>query len=582
MSDHFDSAGSLSDRVHEFIVASATGEVTNELRMEFEQLLRESDEACRLYLQGVDYSVLLPSVLAAIPDETSSDVLADSEKSQPAIHPAYVVFNGLSHAAANCLSSGWPAAYLIATVIFAMGLIVGSHTYISPPKEVAVQFDRGVASPDTKSASPMQARSQHIGRITGMVDCVWAPGADAIHPRSESRNLKSSVSFGDRFCIRSGFLEITYDSGAKVLLQGPVTYEAESATGGYLAIGKLTARVEKKTGTARSTPHSPFPSSPLFCVRTPTATITDLGTEFGVAVDENGRVETQVFEGVVRVVAKRDNGQLGASRDLHRGEIVFIDAKAVDIQPVASKPQPFVRKISRARDVNDSFSEVRDYLKNGVSGTVWHGLINAKNAVRLDTKPVTIDGVSFSGQLVLSVPKNAVVGWAERHRKHDFHNAPYLYVNVPKGDFEAQVRIGGQTRGHFSACGLMAHSDDNNFVTINRNLFEDRSFFGIRSEKDGVDSDSWSDPDNGNSGHVLAKMTRKGDVFFTACSIDDGKTWQALDWKNQGTLLHRSDMTGALRVGLWYGTFSDIDGTVAFDDFSIRLLEPASKAANAQ
>ena len=41
-------------------------------------------------------------------------------------------------------------------------------------------------------------------------------------------------------------MEITYDTGAKVILQGPVTYEVESKDSGYLSLGKLTARVERR------------------------------------------------------------------------------------------------------------------------------------------------------------------------------------------------------------------------------------------------------------------------------------------------------------------------------------------------
>ena len=40
-------------------------------------------------------------------------------------------------------------------------------------------------------------------------------------------------------------MEITYDTGAKVILQGPCTYEVESPRGGFLSLGKLTARVER-------------------------------------------------------------------------------------------------------------------------------------------------------------------------------------------------------------------------------------------------------------------------------------------------------------------------------------------------
>ena len=64
-------------------------------------------------------------------------------------------------------------------------------------------------------------------------------------------------------------MEITYDTGAKVILQGPVTYEVES-NGGYLAVGKLTGKLEKKgkaEGGRRKkpairNPPSPFPLPP--------------------------------------------------------------------------------------------------------------------------------------------------------------------------------------------------------------------------------------------------------------------------------------------------------------------------------
>ena len=52
---------------------------------------------------------------------------------------------------------------------------------------------------------------------------------------------------GRKYALASGFMEITYDTGAKVILQGPCIYEVESTTGGYLSLGKLTARVEKKS-----------------------------------------------------------------------------------------------------------------------------------------------------------------------------------------------------------------------------------------------------------------------------------------------------------------------------------------------
>ena len=81
--------------------------------------------------------------------------------------------------------------------------------------------------------------------------------------------------------------------------------------GGYLSVGKLTARLEKEGWKAEGgrrvkticiSNSSIHPSSfHPFAVRTPTATVTDLGTEFGVEVDDQGVTESHVFRGAVRV-----------------------------------------------------------------------------------------------------------------------------------------------------------------------------------------------------------------------------------------------------------------------------------------
>ena len=116
-----------------------------------------------------------------------------------------------------------------------------------------------------------------------MVDCRCA-GAAVDSP---------SVPLGRKYELTSGLMEITYDSGAKVILQGPVTFDVE-ANGGYLAVGKLTGKLEKnaKRGTLNaelSDRRSSFiVQRSAFVVRTPTATVTDLGTEFGVEVGQDG------------------------------------------------------------------------------------------------------------------------------------------------------------------------------------------------------------------------------------------------------------------------------------------------------
>ena len=204
---------------------------------------------------------------------------------------------------------------MIATVICGVGLLIGSLTPVSQPVQVARQSS-------ASSRVDAEPKIENVGRITGMVDCKWegsgvrGQGSGAENQKSEIRNQKSHVVLGDTFALSSGLMEITYDTGAKVILQGPVSYEVESKDGGYLSLGKLTARMEKndecgmmndelRTGR-NGNHHSSFITHPLFVVRTPTATVTDLGTEFGVEVARSGETISHVFRGSIRMRAIAD------------------------------------------------------------------------------------------------------------------------------------------------------------------------------------------------------------------------------------------------------------------------------------
>ena len=201
------------------------------------------------------------------------------------------LFGGTWQATVGYLSSGWPVAYLIATLIFGLGLLIGSHVYVSQP----VQLARQSSAPGCVDAEP---KRETIGRITGMVDCRWAATAFD----------SPAVPLGRKYELASGLMEITYDTGAKVILQGPVKYEVESAAGGYLAVGKLTGKVT--TEAARG-----------LTIRTPTATVTDLGTEFGVEVDKQGSTISHVFRGSVRLQAVSATGKpQGIAQVLHENE----------------------------------------------------------------------------------------------------------------------------------------------------------------------------------------------------------------------------------------------------------------------
>ena len=261
--------------------------------------------------------------LSATPPPTGP-VSAINPLSQATATPPSSPFDFLGstiHGTVGYAFQAWSLAYLAAAALLGIGLLIGSLIHVSRLEQVANR--------SLPSARPVpDAKVESVGQITGMVDCVWAD-------RTSETFEHASVPLGRSYALASGLMKITYNTGAKVILEGPATYGVESTSGGYLSLGRLTARVEKRAdGGGRmadgdvgsgqwpvdgkseirnpksetSNPQSLIRNPSLFSIRTPTAIVTDLGTEFGVEVDEDGATESHVKQGEVdvRIVDAQD------------------------------------------------------------------------------------------------------------------------------------------------------------------------------------------------------------------------------------------------------------------------------------
>ncbi len=224
---------------------------------------------------------------------------------EPPIPPIVIDLSSTSHyplPTSHFSVGSWAFSYTVATVITGVMLLGFWAVEVTHHQHIA-------EAPSQLVPSDARPEMVFVGRITGMVDVKWSDDPRYLPPPDFAH-----VPLDRKYILDSGLLEITYDSGAKVILQGPCTYEVESTAGGYLSLGKLTAKVEKKKSEVRGqrsdpSPLSPLPS-PLFSVRTPTALITDLGTEFGVEVSDEGTTTSHVFHGSVKVLVLDGAGNL--------------------------------------------------------------------------------------------------------------------------------------------------------------------------------------------------------------------------------------------------------------------------------
>lgn len=345
----------LFNEVHRLATMCLEGNATADTFEVLEKLVADHPEAIDVYVEYLRDSICLRYVVSPSEQErpefpepildkavtSSSDALATLSQTSSSAVPKFLF--AAYEGSVGYVSSGWPTAYLLATLILGIGIAIASMTYVSPPSQVVDQVNSIPSHPT--------AQALVVGRITGMADCQWS---DPSSPNADTRSLKSTVSLGDRLAIRSGLLEITYSTGGRVILQGPVIYEIDSVAGGYLSIGKLTARLEKRTEyEARMSDRVPSVSPsvqppPLFTINTPTATVIDLGTEFGVEVNEQGVTETQVFVGSIKVARIGETAEKN-EKLLHAGDAVRVDRQDVSPLVIPAKSQRFIRTLSSAK-----------------------------------------------------------------------------------------------------------------------------------------------------------------------------------------------------------------------------------------
>jgi hypothetical protein len=432
----------LREELLELAVAYTSGMTSREQFARLENLLDTSEEARAFYIDSLGTHANLywyhrqyegetedrsdgvgrsKTTVSPFPISTSQAAAVPLISSLSSVVPSSSAFPHITPTfdnALNSFSSGWALAYLLATVITGLLLFAGSLIHVSGPEQVARQPD-SLPSPAVRRAG---GEGQFVGRITGMLDCRWAEkgtvpfcppgvlspfppkgsgfraqGSEANNHQSSINNRQSPVSLGDHFALSSGLLEITYNTGAKVILQGPVNYEVES-NGGFLSLGKLTGKLEKGNDEARMTndeglQNSSFvipPSS--FVIRTPTATVTDLGTEFGVEVDRAGGTGAHVFHGAVELQTINPAGKEPRKVFLAENQAARVASDGnggVTILALAARPASFARQIHPHKRVAIELFNTGTDIAEGQPDPHWQ-IVAASDNPHFQSRPAVV------------------------------------------------------------------------------------------------------------------------------------------------------------------------------------------------
>ena len=165
-----------------------------------------------------------------------------------------------------------------------------------------------------------------VARITGLVDCQWDSNQKPL-------SFGQSIEPEQRIELTEGLLQFTFESGAKVVMQGPASFTPKSDMTAELAHGKLSAVVPEQ---ARG-----------YTVTTPTAEVVDLGTEFALDVDQDGTTEVHVLDGDVVARGREADGILrGEAVHARKLDALRFASHTIDVERMPAEPDKFARQIT--------------------------------------------------------------------------------------------------------------------------------------------------------------------------------------------------------------------------------------------
>ena len=192
-----------------------------------------------------------------------------------------------------------------------------------------------------------------VARLSGAKDCKWVGDA----PASGDELMR-----GQRLELESGFAEVTFDSGAQLVIEGPASVDLRSEWEAELHHGTLKANVPTEAAGFR--------------VTNAAVEVVDLGTEFSMSAEKGGAAEVFVLKGAVEVRPRDAGGKLlqksvlrekqarrfakAGQSDVHDGDRKF--------QHLASK-SPLDRLVKPLNYVRWSFDEGAGEIAGAVSNT---------------------------------------------------------------------------------------------------------------------------------------------------------------------------------------------------------------------
>ena len=307
----------ISERLHQLVVSQLEGNPSADDQRELADLLRDNPWAQQLYIEFIQDSASLRWWSA----------------NNPASEPG----SGIAPLAAVQVVRKWvKRPRLVAAVALAATVLI-AVTWPAP-------------------TPPQPKKLESVATLTRLRGVKWAEETKAAAEMSR-------LNVGQVLHVDQGEAEVVFDQAVKMVIRGPAKVEIRSATEVFSPFGTLSARVGK-AGIG-------------FVIETPAGRITDLGTEFGVAIREQGDTDVAVFRGAVDLTYGPRASKLepSMSRRLVQGQGLRLDSDGHMSRLVAFNDSRFPNVNLDGRPPGaprpSIITDVRDNVRDGVDAKFY-------------------------------------------------------------------------------------------------------------------------------------------------------------------------------------------------------------------
>lgn len=230
--------------LNELCGAQVDGTLTEGQRVRLAEMLRASEAARRQYVRAMAQSASLHGYAAEVH-------AGAPDRPRPVVRAHRLV--------------GWALGSLAAAAA-----VVTALWWSRPSRPAEERAGGGRAAP-------------FVARVTAEKDAAWSRASGGLAPGTPLQR-------GQRLELSSGVAEITFDSGARVVIEGAASLVVNSAWDATLRRGTLKASVP--------------PEAVGFRISNPAVEVMDLGTEFTLIADGNGAAEVLVHKGEVEAAPR--------------------------------------------------------------------------------------------------------------------------------------------------------------------------------------------------------------------------------------------------------------------------------------